>query len=577
MNLPALSLDSIHLIQNQSNVGFTVGLPIPTLASFFGTIKATATMLSDNATGAHFDGLDAEIGASQKPEISGVTVTAPFKAFFGHLQFQLSTNTWNVSLTFDVPGAGGISASTQIVQGAPTAVHFSASYLTPGLAIGDTGAFLQGIDGGFTNYPHYSRPKIGLTRSSGNGATDAARSSECANINQYYDQYIALNQAFPSYCGQVGLISFDPPLEVDGNVRISAGPVIASKSALIISGGFRYVDSYFDGSNSVPWAFNVQGGVTMLGLPFNRTTQQVYPNSSGVSKSSFVPVNNAGKQAWATIHGDGLVEAGGGFDYAFPQNTNNWFIKVTGDVGLSLIPKGAAIGAPPAGATPAQYANVVQSHANSWAAVGTISGSICAQIPTVVSACATGAAGISNIGVAGCASFAVPGSQVLQSIARAGAAAINAIAAFGQQAGVQIAQTGRRSRQPGGRGRGGERDRHPEHRHQCGKRGDAGRQRGRKWSTERGQHRRQLVLPRSAGDRSGGDRSGPADRSGGDRSGPAGGCATTPRSRRGRRQRQHHDSRCQFRNRSALSLGRRLDRSAQQLQPRRPAVGAERA
>ena len=50
-------------------MSFTVGLPIPTIASFFGTIKATATMLSDNATGAHFDGLDAEIGASQKPEI----------------------------------------------------------------------------------------------------------------------------------------------------------------------------------------------------------------------------------------------------------------------------------------------------------------------------------------------------------------------------------------------------------------------------------------------------------------------------------------------------------------------------
>lgn len=441
LNLPLLSLNTIKLTQDQSNVSFTVGVPIPSIAKFFGTIKATATMLSDNVTGARFDGLDAEIGASQKPELSGVTVTAPFKAFFGHLQFQLSSDTWNVSLTFDVPGAGGISASTQIIQGTPTAVHFAASYLTPGLAIGDTGAFLQGIDGGFTNYPTYSRPKIGRTQSSGNANTDAARTSECANINQYYDQYIALNQAFPSYCGQVGVISFDPPLEVDGSVRVSAGPVIASKSALIISGGFRYVDSYFDGSNNVPWAFNVQGGVTMLGLPFNRTTQQVYPNSSGLNKSSYVPINNAGKQAWAAIHGDGLVEAGGGFDYAFPQATDNWFLKITGDVGLSLIPKGAAIGAPPPGATPEQYANVVQSHANNWAAVGTITGSICAQIPTVASACATGAAGISNIGVAGCASFTVPGSQVLQTIARAGAAAINAIAAFGQQASVQVAQT----------------------------------------------------------------------------------------------------------------------------------------
>lgn len=441
LDLPALSLNEIELIQDKSNLSFTAGVPIPSLASFFGTIKATATMLSDNASGAHFDGLDAEIGATQKPEIENFKVAAPFKAFYGHLKFTLSTRTWYVSMIFSVPGAGGISASTTITNGAPTAINFDASYKTPGLAIGDTGAFLQDIHGSFIHYPHVSHPKIGLTHSSGNAATDAARQSECATIDQYYAQYIALNTAFPSYCGAVGQVSFDPPLEVDGGVQVSAGPVIGTKSALVISGDFRYVDSYNDGTNTVPWLFNVQGGVTMLGLPFNRTPEQVYPNGSGVGKSSYVPVNNSGKQAWATIHGDGLVEAGGGFDYAFPQSTSDWFIKVNGDVGVSLVPKGAAIGAPAPGATPEQYAGVVQGHANNWSIVGTISGQVCAQIPSVAQGCATGAAGISNNGIAGCASFTIPGSQVIQAIAVYGAKAINAIAEFGQQAATQVAQT----------------------------------------------------------------------------------------------------------------------------------------
>ncbi len=238
-----------------------------------------------------------------------------------------------------MPGAGGIAASTTITNGAPAEISFDASYKTPGLAIGDTGAFLQDVHGRFVHYPHVSHPKIGLTQSSGNAATDAARQSECATINQYYAQYIALNTAFPSYCGTVGQVSFDPPLEVDGGVQVSAGPVIGTKSALVVTGDFRYVDTYNDGTNTVPWLFNVQGGVTMLGLPFNRTPQQVYPNSTAVSKSSYVPVNNSGKQAWATIHGDGLVEAGGGFDYAFPQSTSDWFIKVAGDVGVCSCPR----------------------------------------------------------------------------------------------------------------------------------------------------------------------------------------------------------------------------------------------
>jgi hypothetical protein len=373
--------------------------------------------------------------------IKNLKVAEPFKAFFGHLKFTLSTNTWLVSLMFEVPGAGGIAASTTITNGEPTAISFDASYNTPGFAIGDTGAFLQNIHASFIHYPHVSHPKIGLVKNSGNQATDIARASECATINTYYAQYIALNTAFPSYCGQVGSVDFNPPLEVSGGVRISAGPVVGTKSALVFSGDFRYVDTYNDGTNTVPWLFNVQGGVTMLGLPFNRTPQQVYPNHGGTSRSSYVPVDNAGKQAWATIHGDGLIEAGGGFDYQFPQNTGNWFIKIAGDIGVSLVPKGAAIGSPAPGATPEQYAGVVQSHANNWAIVGTITGQICAQIPSVATGCATGGAGISNNGVAGCASFTIPGSQVIQAIAIYGAKAINAIAEFGQQAATQVAQT----------------------------------------------------------------------------------------------------------------------------------------
>jgi len=176
LSLPLLSTQDITLLNGQSDVNFTVGVPLaPGVASFFGLIKATATVLSSNSTGAHFDGLDATIALTQKPELSGVAVAAPFGAFYGHLQFSLSRNTWDVSLIFTVPGAGGISASTQIVNGTPTAISFSSSYNTPGLAIGDTGAFLQQITGGFTNYPRYSRPEIGLVQRTGVSATERAR------------------------------------------------------------------------------------------------------------------------------------------------------------------------------------------------------------------------------------------------------------------------------------------------------------------------------------------------------------------------------------------------------------------
>jgi hypothetical protein len=368
-------------------------------------------------------------------------ISAPFFAFFGHLDFKLSTDTWNVSLTFSSPGAGGISASTQIVHGTPTAIAFSASYQTPGLAIGDTGAFLQTISGGFTNYPTYSRPRIGVTQKTGDSTTDAARAAQCTDIDENYEQYIALNQAFPSYCGQVGTISFDPPLEIDGSVTGSLGPVLGKKSALLVTGGFRYVDGYFDGNETVPWTFDIQGGVTMVGLPFNKSSLAVYKSSGTSDGTRFAPIDNSGSFAWAQIQGSGAVTAGGGFDYTFPQVTNDWLVQLNGSIAVSFIPKGAPVGAPPPGATAQQYASAVQGYANNWTVAGTITGQICAQIPEVVKGCATGAGGISNNGVGGCASFSVPGTQVLQTLAVGGAKAINAISTAGGAAGASVTST----------------------------------------------------------------------------------------------------------------------------------------
>jgi hypothetical protein len=439
--LATLSENGITLMQGSSDMSFTVAVPIPGIAKYFGVIDASTTILSTNSGGAHFDGLDAIISLTQKPELSGLKISAPFFAFFGHLDFKLSTDTWDVSLTFSSPGAGGISASTQIVHGAPTAIAFSASYQTPGLAIGDTGAFLQTISGGFTNYPTYSRPRIGVTQKTGDPTTDAARAAQCTDIDENYAQYIALNQAFPSYCGQVGTISFDPPLEIDGSVTGSLGPVLGKKSALLVTGGFRYVDGYFDGNETVPWTFDIQGGVTMVGLPFNRSSLAVYKSSGTSDGTRFAPIDNSGSFAWAQIQGSGAVTAGGGFDYTFPQVTNDWLVQLNGSIAVSFIPKGVPVGAPPPGATAQQYASAVQGYANNWTVAGTITGQICAQIPEVVKGCATGAGGISNNGVGGCASFSVPGTQVLQTLAVGGAKAVNAIAAAGGTAGASVTST----------------------------------------------------------------------------------------------------------------------------------------
>ncbi len=229
----------------------------------------------------------------------------------------------------------------------------------------------------------------------------------CKDINDYYDQWIALNKAFPGYCGKVGEISFDPPVEVDGSVGIAAGPVLAGTAALIATGTLRYVDSYFDGTNKVPWAFDVEGSLELGGLPFDKKTLDPPPPESKFSK--FHPINHSGLKAWASVYGDGKVQAGGGFDYKLPRSTDNWLLSITGSAAVSLLPKGAAIGRPPPGATPEQYASVVQGHVKNWTIAGTITGQICAQIPTVVKGCATGAAGISNNGVAGVRRSSCPG------------------------------------------------------------------------------------------------------------------------------------------------------------------------
>ena len=450
LSLPVLSGIEIKLANGKSDTNFTVQVPLG-IPQFNG-VRATTTVISDNAAGALFDGLDASIKLFNVPG-AGDKLQAPFTSLNGHLTFRLSTKTWNVSLSFSVPGVGSVAGKTQIDDGKVSEIAVSGTYDNPGIALGDSGAFLQSISARFAHYPHYSRPKIGVTQAApipascaGGGAgrieCDLARAeavgrdTQCKNYNDYYDQWIALNKPFPDYCGKVGEISFDPPVEVDGSVGIAAGPVLAGTAALIATGTLRYVDSYFDGSNKVPWAFDVEGSLALGGLPFDKKTLDPQPSESKFSK--FHPINHSGLKAWASVYGDGKVQAGGGFDYKLPRSTDNWLLSITGSAAVSLLPKGAAIGRPADGATPEQYASVVQGDVKNWTIAGTITGQICAQIPTVVKGCATGAAGISNNGVAGCASFDLPGSTVLQSIAVNGAKAINAVARFGRDAGEKL-------------------------------------------------------------------------------------------------------------------------------------------
>ena len=445
-----LSGIEIKLASGTSDTNFTVQVPLG-IPQFNG-VRATTTVTSDNAAGAQFNGLDAQIKLFNVPG-AGDKLQAPFTSLNGHLRFTLSTKTWDVSLSFSVPGVGSIAESTKIDDGKLSELAVSGTYDNPGIALGDSGAFLQSVSARFAHNPHYSQPKIGVIEtvpvpavcaqaSAPKGLCDsvraqaAARVAVCKDINDYYDQWIALKKAFPGYCGKVGEISFDPPVEVDGSVGIAAGPVLAGTAALIATGTLRYVDSYFDGTNKVPWAFDVEGSLELGGLPFDKKTLDPPPPESKFSK--FHPINHSGLKAWLSLYGDGKVQAGGGFDYKLPRSTDNWLLSITGSAAVSLLPKGAAIGRPSPGATPQQYASVVQAHVKNWTIAGTITGQICAQIPTVVKGCATGAAGISNNGVAGCASFELPGSTVLQSIAQNGAKAINAVARFGRDAGEKL-------------------------------------------------------------------------------------------------------------------------------------------
>jgi hypothetical protein len=434
LQLPALSENSIDLMSGgQSTMSFEVGVPLPSLGSL-GVVTASTQVLSSNTGGAQFNGLSAMIAVTNLFKVGKGTQAAPLFAFYGALSFTLSTDTWAVSLDFLMPPVGSVQGSAKVIDGVPTAISLGGSYTDPGLAIGDTGVFLQSLSGGFEDYPMVQEPEIGLTSSTGNAATDAANTSTCASINSNYANFLASNQALPSYCGQTGTITFAPPLEVDGAMTLSVGPVIDTRSALTVNGQFRLDNSYFNGFQNVPWEVDVQGSVSMVSLPFNQAPADAYPNTSPGSGGKFAPINNAGTEGWVTLNGDGVVEAGGGMDYKFPQNTNNWLLDLNGEVAVSLVPNGATIPLG-SGQSPEQYAAAVQSQANSWAVVGSVTGNVCVQIPDVASGCAIGAGAISNVGIGGCASFSLPGTADLETVANGVDSALNAVAAVGEAIG----------------------------------------------------------------------------------------------------------------------------------------------
>lgn len=99
---------------------------------------------------------------------------------------------------------GSVQGSARVIDGHVSAISLGGSYTDPGLAIGDTGVFLQSLSGGFKDYPSVQRPVINLTTITGNQATDTANANTCASISNNYANWLASNQALPSYCGQVG-------------------------------------------------------------------------------------------------------------------------------------------------------------------------------------------------------------------------------------------------------------------------------------------------------------------------------------------------------------------------------------
>lgn len=207
--------------------------------------------------------------------------------------------------------------------------------------------------------------------------------------------------------------------------------MIDTKSALTLFGQFRFDNAYNNGFQDVPWEFDAQGTVSLVSLPFNQAPADAYPNTSPVSIGTFVPPNNAGAQEWVELNGDGAVEAGGGMNYQLPQGTSNWLLDIDGDVGVSLIPKGASIPLG-LGQSPQQYAQTVQNQANNWTIVGSVTGQICLNIPTVAAPCATGAGAISNNGVAGCVSVSLPGTTELETLANGFDATVNEAAVLAE-------------------------------------------------------------------------------------------------------------------------------------------------
>jgi hypothetical protein len=447
LSLPLLSGIKLGLrADGKSDADFTVEVPL--LIPKVNGIRATTTVESDNTEGAHFKGLDAEIKLFHIPGVGEENLlAAPFTNLTGHLKFRLP-DEWAVDLAFTVPGVGAIDGKFSMTDGKPTEIAITGTYNNPGIALGNSGAFLQTIGARFAHYPTYTRPLIGffptglacgfsgLPKCQDVHAINAARAAECMSINDQYEVWLARHVALPSYCHQNGAVTVNPPLEVDGHVKIAAGPVLNRTSMLAATGTLRYVDSYFIGTRKVPWAFDVEGSLELGELPLNLKPPDAEATPSGVSK--FNPINHSGVKAWLTVYGDGKVQAGGGFDYKLPRTEENWLLSIKGNAAVSLLPKGSMIGRPSPGATAMQYAQVVQREVDHWTVAGTVTGEICAQIPTVFRGCATGAAGISNNGVAGCAAFELPGTDILQAIATNGAKAINAVARFGREAGEKL-------------------------------------------------------------------------------------------------------------------------------------------
>lgn len=132
----------------------SVVLPIPATV---GGVSASGNVLSDNTTGAKFDGLDLSFGGSTTPKVgrtegSATTVIKDgkkqtvkgrvpgvnglFAVFSGSLRFSLAANSWKGSITFSLPSIGGVSGSFDVINGVVRQLAVNATYTAPGLPHG---------------------------------------------------------------------------------------------------------------------------------------------------------------------------------------------------------------------------------------------------------------------------------------------------------------------------------------------------------------------------------------------------------------------------------------------------------